>query len=41
MIFQDLVADFAYYTFGDAKESDWARIQDWFHTRLDEARKRR
>lgn len=41
MIFQDLVADFAYHSFGDAKESDWARIQDWFQTRLDEARKRR
>jgi hypothetical protein len=41
MIFQDLVADFAYHSFGDAKESDWARIQDWFQTRLEEARKRR
>jgi hypothetical protein len=41
MIFQDLVADFAYHSFGDAKESDWARIQDWFQTRLDEAKKRR
>jgi hypothetical protein len=41
MIFQDLVADFAYHSFGDAKESDWARIEDWFQTRLEEARKRR
>jgi hypothetical protein len=41
MIFQDLVADFAYHSFGDAKESDWARIQDWFQARLDAARKRR
>jgi hypothetical protein len=41
MIFQDLVADFAYHSFGDAKESDWARIQDWFQTRFEAARKRR
>jgi hypothetical protein len=41
MIFQDLVADFAYHSFGDAKESDWLRIQDWFQTRLEAARKRR
>jgi hypothetical protein len=41
MIFQDLVADFAYHSFGDAKESDWIRIEDWFQTRLEAARKRR
>jgi hypothetical protein len=41
MIFQDLVADFAYHNFGDAKESDWVRIQDWFQPSLDEAQKRR
>ncbi len=41
MIFQDLVADFAYHSFSDARESDWARIHEWFQVRLDEARKRR
>jgi hypothetical protein len=41
MIFQDLVADFAYQSFSDAKESDWQRIQDWFQARLQAARKRR
>jgi hypothetical protein len=41
MIFQDLVADFAYHSFGDVRESDWARIQDWFQTRLEEAKERR
>lgn len=41
MIFQDLVADFAYHSFSDAKESDWQRIQNWFHSRLQEAKKRR
>ena len=41
MIFQDLVADFAYHSFSDAREADWQRIQDWFQVRLAEARKRR
>jgi hypothetical protein len=41
MIFQDLVADFAYHSFSDAKESDWARIEAWFGDRLEAARKRR
>ena len=41
MIYQDLVADFNYHTFTDAKESDWQRIADWFQARLDAARKRR
>lgn len=41
MIFQDLVADFAYHSFSDAREADWRRIQDWFEIRLAEARKRR
>jgi hypothetical protein len=41
MIYQDLVADFTYQTFSDAKESDWQRIADWFQGRLEAARKRR
>jgi hypothetical protein len=41
MIYQDLVADFNYQTFTDAKESDWQRIADWFQVRLETARKRR
>jgi hypothetical protein len=41
MIFQDLAADFAYHSFGDAREADWQRIYDWFQVRLDQARKRR
>jgi BRO family, N-terminal domain len=41
MIYQDLVADFAYQTFSDATESDWQRIADWFQARLEAARKRR
>ena len=41
MIFQDLVADFAYHSFSDARESDWQGIQEWFQVRLAEARKRR
>jgi hypothetical protein len=41
MIYQDLVADFRYQSFTDAKESDWQRITDWFQTRLETARKRR
>jgi tetratricopeptide (TPR) repeat protein len=40
MIYQDLAADFAYHAFGDAKESDWARIEEWFSTRLEAARNR-
>ena len=41
MIYQDLVADFAYQSFSDATESDWQRIAEWFQARLDAARKRR
>ena len=41
MIWQDLVADFAYDNFSDATEADWQRIQEWFQVRLAEARKRR
>ncbi len=41
MIWQDLVADFAYDSFGDATEADWLRISDWFQGRLAEARMRR
>jgi BRO family, N-terminal domain len=41
MIYQDLVADFAYHSFSDAGESDWQRIADWFQARLEAARKRR
>jgi hypothetical protein len=41
MIYQDLVADFSYGTFTDAKESDWQRIADWFQARLEGARRRR
>jgi hypothetical protein len=41
MIYQDLVADFRYGTFTDAKESDWQRIAEWFQARLEAARKRR
>jgi hypothetical protein len=41
MIFQDLLADFAYDNFGDATEADWQRIADWFRVRLEDARKRR
>jgi hypothetical protein len=33
MIFQDLVADFAYHSFSDARESDWERIAEWFRQR--------
>ena len=41
MIYQDLVADFAYHSFSDAREAEWHRIQDWFQVRLAEARRRR
>jgi hypothetical protein len=41
MIYQDLVADFAYHTFSDAREADWQRIADWFQARLEMAKKRR
>jgi hypothetical protein len=41
MIYQDLIADFNYHSFTDAKESDWQRIADWFQARLETARKRR
>jgi hypothetical protein len=34
MIWQDLVADFGYETFGDATDADWQRIADWFNERL-------
>jgi hypothetical protein len=34
MIWQDLVADFGYETFGDATEADWQRIAEWFRERL-------
>ena len=40
MIFQDVVADFAYHSFSDARESDWQRIEEWFQARLKSARKR-
>ena len=41
MIYQDLVADFNYHHFSDAKESDWQHIADWFQARLETARRRR
>jgi BRO family, N-terminal domain len=40
-IYQDLIADFAYGNFSDAREADWERIADWFRERMAEARKRR
>jgi hypothetical protein len=41
MIYQDLLADFAYEKFSDASETDWQRIEEWFQARLESARKRR
>jgi hypothetical protein len=41
MIYQDLVAEFPYHTFSDAREADWQRIADWFQERLELAKKRR
>jgi hypothetical protein len=28
MIYQDLVADFAYHSFSDAREADWQRMHE-------------
>lgn len=40
-IFSDLAADFEYRTFGDAREADWNRIEEYFRNKLEEARKNR
>jgi hypothetical protein len=37
-IFADLAAEFEYRTFGDARESDWKRIESYFHEKLERAR---
>jgi hypothetical protein len=38
-IFADLAADFEYKTFGDARESDWKRIEEYFREKLERARR--
>ena len=38
-IFTDLAADFAYKTFGDAREADWNRIEEYFREKLEDARR--
>jgi hypothetical protein len=40
-IFTDLAADFEYKTFGDARESDWNRIEEYFREKLEAARTNR
>lgn len=37
-IFTDLAADFEYKTFGDAREADWNRIEEYFRGKLENAR---
>jgi hypothetical protein len=38
-IFTDLAADFEYKTFGDAREADWNRIEEYFREKLEDARR--
>jgi hypothetical protein len=40
-IFTDLAADFEYKTFGDAREADWNRIEEYFREKLEDARRNR
>jgi septal ring factor EnvC (AmiA/AmiB activator) len=40
-IFTDLAADFEYKTFGDAREADWKRIEEYFRQKLEDARERK